>query len=158
MFSKIGDSRRRDAEVKCPSGLVTSQRPFGPSRSRCKRWRNGDKVWQRPCAAVSWSRWRRSRDEDSRNGENGVMQGSEEAAASAPAARFVGLNQWLKLLLIPRKFRMGDEHQEYSLDHSERLLYFALCSGNHSDPAVKNLLDEPVSFVMVIGEVRHVQY
>ncbi|KAF2569811.1 hypothetical protein F2Q68_00027307 [Brassica cretica] len=32
---------------------------------------------------------------------------------------------------------MGDEHQEYSLDHSERLLYFALCSGNHSDPAVR---------------------
>ncbi|KAG2308181.1 hypothetical protein Bca52824_027929 [Brassica carinata] len=45
--------------------------------------------------------------------------------------------QWLKLLLIPRKFRTGDEHQEYSLDHSESLLYFALCSGNHSDPAVR---------------------
>ncbi|VVB08814.1 unnamed protein product [Arabis nemorensis] len=45
--------------------------------------------------------------------------------------------QWLKLLLIPRKFRTGDEHQEYSLDHSESLLYFALCSGNHSDPAIR---------------------
>ncbi|KAF8083498.1 hypothetical protein N665_0770s0019 [Sinapis alba] len=45
--------------------------------------------------------------------------------------------QWLKLLLIPRKFRTGDEHQEYSLDHSEPLLYFALCSGNHSDPAIR---------------------
>ncbi|CAE6004718.1 unnamed protein product [Arabidopsis arenosa] len=45
--------------------------------------------------------------------------------------------QWLKLLLIPKKFRTGDEHQEYSLDHSEPLLYFALCSGNHSDPAIR---------------------
>ncbi|KAL1212179.1 hypothetical protein V5N11_001432 [Cardamine amara subsp. amara] len=45
--------------------------------------------------------------------------------------------QWLKLLMIPRKFRTGDEHQEYSLDHSEPLLYFALCSGNHSDPAIR---------------------
>ncbi|CAA7033174.1 unnamed protein product [Microthlaspi erraticum] len=45
--------------------------------------------------------------------------------------------QWLKLLLIPRKFRTGDEHQEYSLEHSEPLLYFALCSGNHSDPAIR---------------------
>jgi hypothetical protein len=45
--------------------------------------------------------------------------------------------QWLKLLLIPKKFRTGDEHQEYSLEHSEPLLYFALCSGNHSDPAIR---------------------
>ncbi|XP_010429318.1 PREDICTED: uncharacterized protein LOC104713812 [Camelina sativa] len=45
--------------------------------------------------------------------------------------------QWLKLLLIPKKFRTGDEHQEYSLDHSEPLLHFALCSGNHSDPAIR---------------------
>ncbi|XP_010417116.1 PREDICTED: uncharacterized protein LOC104702894 [Camelina sativa] len=45
--------------------------------------------------------------------------------------------QWLKLLLIPKKFRTGDEHQEYSLDHSEPLLFFALCSGNHSDPAIR---------------------
>ncbi|KAF3556914.1 hypothetical protein F2Q69_00016535 [Brassica cretica] len=45
--------------------------------------------------------------------------------------------QWLKLLLIPRKFRTGDEHQEYSLDHSEPLVYFALCSGSHSDPAIR---------------------
>ncbi|KAH0854545.1 hypothetical protein HID58_063730 [Brassica napus] len=50
---------------------------------------------------------------------------------------FVEELQWLKLLLIPRKFRTGDEHQEYSLDHSERLLYFTLCSGNHSDRAVR---------------------
>ncbi|KAG7567450.1 hypothetical protein ISN45_Aa04g003250 [Arabidopsis thaliana x Arabidopsis arenosa] len=45
--------------------------------------------------------------------------------------------QWLKLLLIPKKFRTGDVNQEYSLEHSEPLLYFALCSGNHSDPAIR---------------------
>ncbi|WZY88947.1 hypothetical protein YC2023_045682 [Brassica napus] len=39
--------------------------------------------------------------------------------------------------LMNRNFRTGDEHQEYSLDHSKPLLYFALCSGNHSDPAIR---------------------
>ncbi|KAL0666570.1 hypothetical protein Bca4012_029274 [Brassica carinata] len=35
--AKRGDSREGDALIKCPSGIRTSQRPFGPSRSRCKR-------------------------------------------------------------------------------------------------------------------------
>jgi len=34
---KRGDSRERDALIKCPSGIRKSQRPFGPSRSRCQR-------------------------------------------------------------------------------------------------------------------------
>ncbi|CAN6563087.1 unnamed protein product [Malus baccata var. baccata] len=46
--------------------------------------------------------------------------------------------QWLRLLLTPRaKFKTGDERQAYAIDHPEPLLHFALCSGSHSDPAVR---------------------
>ncbi|KAF3438852.1 hypothetical protein FNV43_RR17127 [Rhamnella rubrinervis] len=46
--------------------------------------------------------------------------------------------QWLRLLLSPRtKFKIGDDRQAYAIDHSEPLLHFALCSGSHSDPAVR---------------------
>ncbi|KAK6922777.1 protein of unknown function DUF547 [Dillenia turbinata] len=48
------------------------------------------------------------------------------------------LLQWLRMILSPRsKFRNGDERQEYAIDHPEPLLHFALCSGSHSDPAVR---------------------
>ncbi|XP_062156770.1 uncharacterized protein LOC133864448 isoform X2 [Alnus glutinosa] len=46
--------------------------------------------------------------------------------------------QWLRLLLSPRtKFKSGDERQAYAIEHPEPLLQFALCSGSHSDPAVR---------------------
>ncbi|KAM0058047.1 putative ternary complex factor MIP1, leucine-zipper [Helianthus debilis subsp. tardiflorus] len=46
--------------------------------------------------------------------------------------------QWLRLLLSSRtKLRAGDERQAYAIDHQEPLLHFALCSGCHSDPAVR---------------------
>ncbi|KAK6237534.1 hypothetical protein QUC31_003003 [Theobroma cacao] len=46
--------------------------------------------------------------------------------------------QWLRLLLSSRaKFKTGDERQAYAIEHPEPLLHFALCSGNHSDPAVR---------------------
>ncbi|RDX61566.1 hypothetical protein CR513_60194, partial [Mucuna pruriens] len=46
--------------------------------------------------------------------------------------------QWLRLLFSPRtKFRSGDGRQAYALEQSEPLSYFALCSGNHSDPAIR---------------------
>ncbi|KAK6924292.1 protein of unknown function DUF547, partial [Dillenia turbinata] len=46
--------------------------------------------------------------------------------------------QWLRTILSPRsKFRNGDKRQEYAIDHPEPLLHFALCSGSHSDPAVR---------------------
>lgn len=45
--------------------------------------------------------------------------------------------QWLRLLLSSKaKFKTGDERQAYAIDHPEPLLHFAICSGNHSDPAV----------------------
>ncbi|KAL2905700.1 Quinohemoprotein alcohol dehydrogenase ADH-IIG [Bienertia sinuspersici] len=46
--------------------------------------------------------------------------------------------QWLRMLLSPRtKFKAGDNRQAYVLEHPEPLLHFALCSGNHSDPALR---------------------
>ncbi|KAK7252870.1 hypothetical protein RIF29_37122 [Crotalaria pallida] len=46
--------------------------------------------------------------------------------------------QWLRLLFSPRtKFRAGDGRQAYAIQHPEPLSHFALCSGNHSDPAVR---------------------
>ncbi|KAK2987496.1 hypothetical protein RJ640_012155 [Escallonia rubra] len=46
--------------------------------------------------------------------------------------------QWLRLLLSTKtKFKTGDERQAYVIEHPEPLLHFALCSGSHSDPAVR---------------------
>ncbi|KAK4710399.1 hypothetical protein R3W88_004912 [Solanum pinnatisectum] len=46
--------------------------------------------------------------------------------------------KWLRLLLSSReKFKAGDERRTYAIEHPEPLLHFALCSGNHSDPAVR---------------------
>ncbi|KAK8263945.1 hypothetical protein V6Z12_D12G075300 [Gossypium hirsutum] len=56
--------------------------------------------------------------------------------------------QWLRLLISARtKFKAGDRRQAYAIEHPEPLLHFALCSGNHSDPAVraytpKNVIQE----------------
>ncbi|KAK8674031.1 hypothetical protein V6N13_112334 [Hibiscus sabdariffa] len=46
--------------------------------------------------------------------------------------------QWLRVLISSRtKFKTGDRRQAYAIEHPEPLLHFALCSGNHSDPAVR---------------------
>ncbi|KAG8384502.1 hypothetical protein BUALT_Bualt04G0124600 [Buddleja alternifolia] len=46
--------------------------------------------------------------------------------------------QWLRLLLSSKtKFKAGDERQAYALERPEPLLYFAISSGSHSDPAVR---------------------
>ncbi|GMP28217.1 hypothetical protein CsSME_00003855 [Camellia sinensis var. sinensis] len=46
--------------------------------------------------------------------------------------------QWLRLLLSSRtKFKVGDERQAYAIEHPVPLSHFALCSGSHSDPAIR---------------------
>ncbi|OVA18623.1 protein of unknown function DUF547 [Macleaya cordata] len=46
--------------------------------------------------------------------------------------------QWLWMLFSPRtKFKASDDRQAYAIEHPEPLLHFALCSGSHSDPAVR---------------------
>ncbi|CAL0312757.1 unnamed protein product [Lupinus luteus] len=44
--------------------------------------------------------------------------------------------KWLRTFFSMTKFRVGDGRQAYAIEHPEPLLHFALCSGNHSDPAV----------------------
>ncbi|GMH14748.1 hypothetical protein Nepgr_016589 [Nepenthes gracilis] len=46
--------------------------------------------------------------------------------------------QWFRRLMSPRsKFKTGDERQAYAIERQEPLLHFALCSGSHSDPALR---------------------
>ncbi|XP_072951846.1 uncharacterized protein [Typha angustifolia] len=47
--------------------------------------------------------------------------------------------QWLRTLLYAKmkKHKAGNEWQAYSIEQPEPLLRFALCSGSHSDPAVR---------------------
>ncbi|KAL6993654.1 hypothetical protein U1Q18_011766 [Sarracenia purpurea var. burkii] len=46
--------------------------------------------------------------------------------------------QWLRMLLSSKnKFKSADEQRAYGIEHPEPLLHFALCSGSHSDPAVR---------------------
>uniref|UniRef100_A0A453LWR3 DUF547 domain-containing protein n=1 Tax=Aegilops tauschii subsp. strangulata TaxID=200361 RepID=A0A453LWR3_AEGTS len=51
------------------------------------------------------------------------------------------LMQWLRTLLYPRMkskaSKAGHEWQAFAVAQSEPLLRFALCSGSHSDPAVR---------------------
>ncbi|GFY93913.1 electron transporter, putative [Actinidia rufa] len=54
------------------------------------------------------------------------------------AAYKVGGHIWLRLFLSSRKkFKTGDERKAYGIEHPEPLIHFALCSGSHSDPAVR---------------------
>ncbi|KAK9165629.1 hypothetical protein Scep_000820 [Stephania cephalantha] len=46
--------------------------------------------------------------------------------------------QWLWMLFsLKTKFKAGDDWQAYAIEHPEPLLHFTLCSGSHSDPAVR---------------------
>ncbi|KAK2411062.1 hypothetical protein QL285_046385 [Trifolium repens] len=46
--------------------------------------------------------------------------------------------QWFRVFFSSRtKFKPGDGRQAYAIKQPEPLLHFALCSGNHSDPAVR---------------------
>ncbi|CAI0438156.1 unnamed protein product [Linum tenue] len=46
--------------------------------------------------------------------------------------------QWLGVLLYPRrKLKTGDSKRSYSITTPEPRLYFALCTGNHSDPPLR---------------------
>ncbi|KAK1293617.1 hypothetical protein QJS10_CPB17g02579 [Acorus calamus] len=46
--------------------------------------------------------------------------------------------QWLHTFLSPlKKYKAADEWRGYAIAHHEPLLFFALCSGSHSDPAVR---------------------
>ncbi|CAF2114081.1 unnamed protein product [Brassica napus] len=56
----------------------------------------------------------------------GRMVSVEAVQSYIPRIRMPRPGQWVKLLFFPRKSRTGDEHQGYSLDHSEPLSYTLL--------------------------------
>lgn len=46
--------------------------------------------------------------------------------------------QWLQSLFFPKaNCKFKDARKAYAIDHPEPRIYFALCSGSHSDPAVR---------------------
>ncbi|XP_022135649.1 uncharacterized protein LOC111007555 isoform X2 [Momordica charantia] len=46
--------------------------------------------------------------------------------------------QWLHLFLSSKtKFKVNDARKSFAINHPEPRLYFALCCGSHSDPAVR---------------------
>ncbi|XP_023633712.1 uncharacterized protein LOC17879318 [Capsella rubella] len=65
--------------------------------------------------------------------------------------------QWLRLLLTSKKLRAGDDYQEYSLEHPEPLLYFALCSGIHSDPAVRVYTAESIYLELETAKENYIR-
>ncbi|KAH6791311.1 electron transporter [Perilla frutescens var. frutescens] len=68
----------------------------------------------------------------------GQIVSADVIQSSILGCRLSRPGQWLRLLLSSKtKFKAGDERQAYGIDHPEPLLYFALSSGSHSDPAVR---------------------
>ncbi|CAK7329753.1 unnamed protein product [Dovyalis caffra] len=58
--------------------------------------------------------------------------------SSILGCRLLRPGQWLRQLFsLKTKFKIGDGRKAYSIDHPEPRLYFALCAGSHSDPAVR---------------------
>ncbi|XP_038723914.1 uncharacterized protein LOC120015526 isoform X1 [Tripterygium wilfordii] len=67
-------------------------------------------------------------------------------------------SQWIRLLLSSKtKFKTGDERQAYAIEHPEPLLHFALCSGNHSDPAVRMYTPQRVFQELEIAKDDYIQ-
>ncbi|KAI3452101.1 hypothetical protein Pfo_008766 [Paulownia fortunei] len=68
----------------------------------------------------------------------GQIVSADVIQSSILGCRMSRPGQWLRLLLSSKtKFKAGDERQAYGIERPEPLLYFALSSGSHSDPAVR---------------------
>ncbi|GAB2282531.1 hypothetical protein Dimus_017072 [Dionaea muscipula] len=66
--------------------------------------------------------------------------------------------QWLRILLSPRiKFKTGDEWQAYAIEHPEPLLHFTLCSGSHSDPALRVYTPKRVSVELESAKEEYIR-
>ena len=81
--AKRGDSREGDALIKCPNGIRKSQWPFGPSRSRCKRWETeskyGSGLSQRCTKAAVDAREMKTQEMETKCG-SGLTQRCDETA------------------------------------------------------------------------------
>ncbi|PIN21512.1 hypothetical protein CDL12_05782 [Handroanthus impetiginosus] len=68
----------------------------------------------------------------------GQIVSADVIQSSILGCRLSRPGQWLRLLLSSKtKLKAGDERLAYAIEHPEPLLYFALSSGSHSDPAVR---------------------
>ncbi|MQL99595.1 hypothetical protein Taro_032323 [Colocasia esculenta] len=68
----------------------------------------------------------------------GRIINAETIQSSVLGCRTHRSGQWFKALLSAGlKSRKGEDWQSYAIEHPEPLLHFALCSGSHSDPAVR---------------------
>ncbi|KAJ4836062.1 hypothetical protein Tsubulata_008963 [Turnera subulata] len=66
--------------------------------------------------------------------------------------------QWLRLLFSSKtKFKAGDARKAYSIDHIEPRLYFALCTGSYSDPAVRVYSPESVFGDLEAAKEEYIQ-
>ena len=84
--AKRGDSREGDALIKCPSGIRKSQRPFGPSRSRCQRCETekyGSGLTQWCTEAAVDAREMKTQEMETKCG-SGLTQRCDETAGKIP--------------------------------------------------------------------------
>ncbi|KAL9265656.1 hypothetical protein AKJ16_DCAP09679 [Drosera capensis] len=66
--------------------------------------------------------------------------------------------QWLRILLAPRtKLKTADERKAYAIQHPEPLLHFALCSGSHSDPALRVYTPKRVSLELETAKEEYIR-
>ncbi|GAB2227277.1 hypothetical protein Drorol1_Dr00009092 [Drosera rotundifolia] len=66
--------------------------------------------------------------------------------------------QWLQTLLFASiKFKTRVERQAFATEHPEPLLHFALCSGNHSDPALRVYTPKRVSLELEAAKEEYIR-
>ncbi|KAJ4962380.1 hypothetical protein NE237_022319 [Protea cynaroides] len=66
--------------------------------------------------------------------------------------------QWFRLFFPTKtKFKAGDDRQAYAIEQPEPLLHFALCSGSHSDPAVRVYTPKRVFHELEIAKEEYIR-
>ncbi|KAL9266229.1 hypothetical protein AKJ16_DCAP23152, partial [Drosera capensis] len=65
--------------------------------------------------------------------------------------------QWLRTLFFSSmKFKTRVERQAFAIEHPEPLLHFALCSGNHSDPALRVYTPKQLSLELEAAKEEYI--
>ncbi|KAJ6366992.1 hypothetical protein OIU77_003385 [Salix suchowensis] len=66
--------------------------------------------------------------------------------------------QWIRFLLSSKfKFKTVEERQAYAISRPEPLLHFALCSGSHSDPAVRVYTPKRVIHELEVAKEEYIR-
>ncbi|XP_057965271.1 uncharacterized protein LOC131155841 [Malania oleifera] len=65
---------------------------------------------------------------------------------------------WLRFFLSPKmKFKVGYGRKAYAIEQPEPLLHFALCSGSHSDPAVRVYTPKRIFLELELAKEEYIQ-